>query len=297
MANPPLPPPPPTDWARMPSDISPKVAMLAALLTVTSRPLPPPTPWPPTVLTALLPFELVKPAPIAKPPLPPPPPTDWARMPVALSPTVEMNEPASVVTCTLPPSPAAPPWPPVLLVAESPPMPRARPPAKPPLPPPPPIDCAKMPTEPCPPVAPITIGPNRIGVPVMMPPPLLTVTLPALPPPAPLPPVALASAAPLVEREPAIANAPLPPPPPIDWASMPSDKSCRVIIMLAELATKFELTMTSPAELPTPPAPPTVCSLVLLSEIVPAKPMAKPPLPPPPPIDWAIIAAALRPPV
>ncbi len=120
--KPPLPPPPPIDWARMPAELEPLVVMfplevtptratLGALVTsgvvtvVTEPPKPPEPPMladraPPTTKTPEM----------AKPPLPPPPPIDWARMPLEKAPLVET--PPVLVTVTELESPPDPPWPP-----------------------------------------------------------------------------------------------------------------------------------------------------------------------------------------
>ena len=78
MAKPPLPPPPPIDWARRPTEWAPPVVIAPSLVTVTVPPDVPAPPAPPKVgLTEAMP----RPAPIAHPPSPPPPPRLWARMP------------------------------------------------------------------------------------------------------------------------------------------------------------------------------------------------------------------------
>ena len=107
--------------------------------------------------------------------------------------------------------------------------------ATPPLPPPPPIDCAKMPSE-FVPVRTVTAElittlsasmklKYRVDcVPVVISPLLTTLTAPLLLPAPPAPPteadICFASL-PLID--PAILRPPLPPPPPIDCASMPID--------------------------------------------------------------------------
>jgi hypothetical protein len=58
--NPPLPPPPPALWAKIPNEVSPAVAMLlpptepvaAMVVTDTVPPLPPDPPVPPTAAVA-----------------------------------------------------------------------------------------------------------------------------------------------------------------------------------------------------------------------------------------------------
>ena len=113
-----MPPPPPSDWARMPTALSPLVVRWPDELTVTLRPLPPPPPDPP-----------IEKRPPLEPPSPPPPPIDSAWMAV---PTVVMRP--VLLTVTVPP---------LLVALPEPPMATA-PPLSPPLPPPPPIDWAKM---------------------------------------------------------------------------------------------------------------------------------------------------------
>jgi hypothetical protein len=106
---------------------------------------------------------------------------------------------------------------------------------------------------------------------------MVTVTRPPVPPPAPFPPVAFASAPPPVESDPAMAKPPLPPPPPTDCARMPFDKSPTVVIEALEFVALLAVTTTSPALPAAPPLPPTVCSLdVLLLLIVPGTPIANP---------------------
>ena len=82
MLEPPLPPPPPTDCAKIPYDCAPLVLIveLAVLLfTVTLPPVPPPAPDPPieSAILDLPPFAEVL---FVEPPLPPPPPTDCAKI-------------------------------------------------------------------------------------------------------------------------------------------------------------------------------------------------------------------------
>ena len=126
-----------------------KLVELAAklLMTVTSPavlPLPPP---PPVLVASAAPLFEKVPA-TEKPPLPPPPPTDCARMPSELFPPVKMSP--VLVTFTVLPVPALLPDPPTLSALELSSMLRAPATEKPPLPPPPPIDCARMPSEPAP---------------------------------------------------------------------------------------------------------------------------------------------------
>ena len=93
MAVPPLPPLPPMLWARMPPDRKAPptwpavtrpipVVIDPACVTVTSLPLPPAAPAPPTVTAGATTWPVVAAALIDAllPPLPPPPPIDWARI-------------------------------------------------------------------------------------------------------------------------------------------------------------------------------------------------------------------------
>ena len=57
VAEPPLPPPPPTDWAVMPFDSMPEVVMVATLLTSTAPPLPALPPAPPMASEAPTPLS------------------------------------------------------------------------------------------------------------------------------------------------------------------------------------------------------------------------------------------------
>jgi hypothetical protein len=76
-AIPPLPPPPPTDCARIPVDEFPVVVINAALSTSTVEALPPLPPAPPRATFALIKLELALAlAATVIPPLPPPPPID-----------------------------------------------------------------------------------------------------------------------------------------------------------------------------------------------------------------------------
>ena len=84
-----MPPPPPTDWARMPTASVPAVAIWPPVTTVTVPPLPPePEEAPRLKVSATLPPEE---DPAAAPALPPPPPMDWATMPAEWSPVVLMR--------------------------------------------------------------------------------------------------------------------------------------------------------------------------------------------------------------
>src|SRR5215510_15645228 len=118
---------------------------------------------------------------------------------------------------------------------------------------------------------------------------LVTVTVPALPPLAPSPPIVLLVALPPPDSAPDAANPPLPPPPPIDCAKMPTAPSPCVDTenpAIEEAAVALVITVTLPAVLPDPPWPPTVFMSALPSKDS-AAPTLKPPLPPPPPTDWA----------
>ena len=102
----------------------------------------------------------------------------------------------------------------------------------------------------------------------------------AAPPPAPEPPTDELSPPPEVENAPATLKPPLPPPPPTDWAKMPFERAPSV------WTAPSLSTFTTPPLLATPPAPPTPCA-ALSPPVEPAAEIEKPPLPPPPPIDWA----------
>jgi hypothetical protein len=110
---------------------------------------------------------------------------------------------------------------------------------------------------------------------------LETVTLEAPPPEPPEPPTLAEIDAPS-DTLAATAKPPLPPPPPIDCARMPSE--------LAPFVLKVPAVSTStvPAPPPAPPFPATP-SAALKTE-PPDAAMANPPLPPPPPMDWAMTA-------
>jgi hypothetical protein len=83
--KPPLPPPPPTLCARMPSELSPAVEIVAPPLVNVTAPAPLPVPPFPPRLTAPVGPELNAPATL-KPPLPPPPPILCATNPGELLP-------------------------------------------------------------------------------------------------------------------------------------------------------------------------------------------------------------------
>ncbi|WP_439494694.1 hypothetical protein [Bosea sp. (in: a-proteobacteria)] len=151
VTEPPLPPPPPIDWATTPTDCPDKVRIEPEVVTVTPAPLPPPPPVPPRSTVAVIATGATAAATdMVLPPLPPPPPTDWATIPSDLAAKVVMAP--SFVTFTAAPLPAFAPLPPIATVAEA--AGRSGPPtaaealvARPPWPPPPPIDWARMPKE------------------------------------------------------------------------------------------------------------------------------------------------------
>src|SRR5262245_62525563 len=156
-------------------------------------------------------------------------------MPVLWSPLAVTA--ALLVTFTVSALPPPAPAPPVELLTDLPPVLKVRPPANPPLPPPPPTDWARMPMVPA---ALTVIWPE-----------LSTVTLPLFEPAPPLPPVVFVVASPLRASEPPTANPPLPPPPPIDCATMPLENRPKVSI-----EARF-VTLTSPPAPPPEPVPPT----------------------------------------
>ena len=109
-------------------------------------------------------------------------------------------------------------------------------------------------------------------------------------PDPPVPPIdtEAATTAPLADPEmaPAIENPPLPPPPPIDCALIPSEFAPCVEI------TPELVTSTAPAKPPVPPDPPTdTAPDPATPPDAPDRPPAieNPPLPPPPPIDCALM--------
>ena len=111
-----LPPPPPMDWARMPSAPAPRVMISPELVTVTAPPLPPSPPEPPMEISGVLVVALmVRLAAMDMPPLPPPPPTDWATIPWAKAPLVSIRPP--LVTVTVPAVLPVPPEPPMAMPA------------------------------------------------------------------------------------------------------------------------------------------------------------------------------------
>ena len=128
-AEPPLPPPPPTDCARTPKDAAPAVRTLAPAAVVTCT-VPPTLPSPPAPPMDTKP-ELL-------PPLPPPPPTDWARTPKLFAPWVKRADPASRLTVTVPDLPPPPPAP---APSDTSPL------SDPPVPPAPPMDWARIACE------------------------------------------------------------------------------------------------------------------------------------------------------
>src|SRR6516164_1569747 len=95
---------------------------------------------------------------------------------------------------------------------------------------------------------------------VRMLPSLATLTVLPLPAAPPEPPTALASALSWMLKLPAIEKPPVPPPPPIDCARMPADPWPVVTIEkpgMEDPADAEALTVTWPASLLLPPAPPT----------------------------------------
>ena len=105
----PLPPPPPTDCAKMPAELAPVAEIAAELMTVTIAPAPPSPPMPPRPMDSAItpPVEALV---AEEPPLPPPPPTAWAKIPGAWAPEVVMVPLLSTFTAeALPPAPAQPP--------------------------------------------------------------------------------------------------------------------------------------------------------------------------------------------
>ena len=116
--------------------------------------------------------------------------------------------------------------------------------------------------------------------------PLLpTSTTPPSPLPAPAPPtemLAVFAAVPL--NEPAKASPPLPPPPPMLCARMASALSPCVLMLPAFVIS------SKPASLPVPPLPPIATDICFEAVLVLSVPvMARPPLPPPPPMLCARI--------
>ncbi len=85
-AIPPSPPPPPTDWATIPSEASPMVTIFAVLKMAAVPPDPASPPEPPNTKFAEATW-LVASAP-ATPPAPPPPPTDCDSRPTESAPAV-----------------------------------------------------------------------------------------------------------------------------------------------------------------------------------------------------------------
>ncbi|MPS30731.1 hypothetical protein E2I21_28360 [Alcaligenaceae bacterium SAGV5] len=137
----------------------------------------------------------------------------------------------------------------------------------------------------------LSLMPPARSEPVMIVPDIITVTWPALPPAAPLPPTATDAEA--LEELPLDAEAlnatlspPLPPPPPIDCARTPTDRWPDVV-MPPVVVTLTELPAWPVPPLPplAPEAPTDTCEAGLPADAVPV--MAEPPLPPLPPIDWA----------
>ena len=133
MLIPPLPPPPPSDCARMPLEPTASVSgsssnqglLIDPSYSTATLPiaLPPPPPKPPmpTDATVLLLSELMDSPPlIFRPPLPPLPPTLWATIALEREPSVRIS-PSTSTEATIPPlaaltepeSPPSPPKPPM----------------------------------------------------------------------------------------------------------------------------------------------------------------------------------------
>src|SRR5436309_338434 len=112
---------------------------------------------------------------------------------------------------------------------------------------------------------------------------LVTDTLPPTEPAPPLPPKLTDTSRPfdVGVMPPATLNPPSPPPPPTLWAKIPCEFVPTVEIR-AELVTS-----TSPARLPSPPAPPRL-KLTLFEPLMPPATL-NPPSPPPPPMLCARI--------
>src|SRR5262245_41939833 len=112
--KPPLPPPPPIDCARTPTELSPTVVVMPERVTVTSLPAPPAPPKPPTdpVIDPFFSLEKSNDPAALKPPLPPPPPTDCAITPAEFARCVSIFP--VTVAVTVPASPPPPPNPPRL---------------------------------------------------------------------------------------------------------------------------------------------------------------------------------------
>ena len=157
LLDPPLPPPPPTDWAKMPAAFGPRVLMKveAPDVTVTVPPSPPPTDWakmavdwsPTVVMAELLVTFTVEPEPPvpAKPPMVTDAAIPFATLPLpfcGLEPEVPDTAELTLLAVWPAPDPATevtPPcssWPCAALVVLD---------AAPPFPPPPPMDWARMP--------------------------------------------------------------------------------------------------------------------------------------------------------
>ena len=111
-----LPPPPPTDCAKIPMEESPAVAIEPEVVIDTVPEVPPAPPKPPTESAA----EYLPPsAPdVLEPPLPPPPPIDCAVMPFACAP--EVLTMLALISDTALPVPELPPKPPTAIDVETP---------------------------------------------------------------------------------------------------------------------------------------------------------------------------------
>ena len=135
----------------MPMAASLSVVRFPSFVTLTSPPLDPFPPEPPTVVDRLMffpaPIPVAPPASApADPPVPPPPPMDCAKIANEFSPSVRMDPVFAIVTT--PPFEPDPPEPPIVVAAFFALTPPSAPlSARAPLPPPPPMDCAKIPHD------------------------------------------------------------------------------------------------------------------------------------------------------
>ena len=238
-----------------------------------------------------------------EPPLPPPPPMLCASMPLELLPSVVMSPVWRTITAPLvSPEPPEPPTPMdrALLAASGVELLKAmsKVKAEPPLPPPPPMLWARTP---------LASSPKVVMAPVEP-----TVTEPAVAfvavePPAPprLKPILAPAPSTLFPdwaRLTVMARPPLPPPPPMLWASMPLElapvevttPSLEVIVPVW-ISPKL-VTWTLPPVSPVPPLPPRLTpTLVAPPAVATPSETARPPLPPPPPRLWASMPFELSP--
>src|SRR6476660_628526 len=146
-----------------------------------------------------------------------------------------------------------------------------------PLPPPPPMLMAAMPWEKFPTVM---IFPEFGSLVIL----LFTVTEPPVAPFPPVPPRLREKLFPEVpETELLMTLLPFPPPPPMDWAERP------IALSLVVPTPPVLERMTVPPAAPSPPLPPMLRAARVESSVLALRTavMAMPPLPPPPPRDWA----------